>query len=112
LNNQWYTLGYTEKGADTWNQPIIKRRKKGRKEYKKRKRKRKREDTCTIADEQPSTLVSHLSSEKTKPKPLYVCPGCSNHTYSNNMVNIYNISINYRVKSYKMTRGSKRRITE
>jgi hypothetical protein len=33
-------------GGDTWNQPIIK----------KRKRKRKREDTCTIADEQPSTL--------------------------------------------------------
>jgi hypothetical protein len=30
--------------------------KKRKKEYKKRKRKRKREDTCTIADEQPSTL--------------------------------------------------------
>jgi hypothetical protein len=31
--------------------------KKGKKEeYKKRKRKRKREDTCTIANEQPSTL--------------------------------------------------------
>jgi hypothetical protein len=56
--------------------------------------------------------VSHPGSEKTKPKPLYVCPGCSNHTYSNNMVNRYNISINYRVKSYKMTRGSKRKITE
>jgi hypothetical protein len=41
-----------------------------------------------------------------------VCPGCSNHTYSNNMVNRYNISINYRVKSYKMTCGSKRKITE
>jgi hypothetical protein len=26
------------------------------------------------------------------------------------MVNRYNISINYRVKSYKMTRGSKRKI--
>jgi hypothetical protein len=24
--------------------------------------------------------------EKVKPKPLYVCPGCSNHTYSNNMI--------------------------
>jgi hypothetical protein len=33
-----------------------KKREKGIKEYKKRKRKRKREDTCTIADEQPSTL--------------------------------------------------------
>jgi hypothetical protein len=63
---QWYALGYTEKGADTWNRPIIKKRKKERgkrikkekrkKEYKKRKRKRKRKDTCTIADEQPSTL--------------------------------------------------------
>jgi hypothetical protein len=31
------------------------KKKKGKKEYKKR-RKRKREDTCTIADEQPSTL--------------------------------------------------------
>jgi hypothetical protein len=28
------------------------------------------------------------------------------------MVNRYNISINYRVNSYKMTRGSKRKITE
>jgi hypothetical protein len=35
---------------------IIQKREKGIKEYKKRKRKRKREDTCTIADEQPSTL--------------------------------------------------------
>jgi hypothetical protein len=57
-------------------------------------------------------LLSYPGSEKTKPKPLYVCPGCSNHTYSNNMVNRYNISINYRIKSYKMTRGSKRKVTE
>jgi hypothetical protein len=56
--------------------------------------------------------MSHLGSDKMKPKPLYVCPRCSNHTYSNNMVNRYNISINYRVKSYKMTRGSKRKSTE
>jgi hypothetical protein len=56
--------------------------------------------------------VSYPGSEKMKPKPLYVCPGCSNHTYSNNMVNRYNISINYRIKSYKMTRGSKRKVTE
>jgi hypothetical protein len=55
--------GYTEKGADTWNQPIKKgkkntkkEKKKGKKENKKRKRKRKREDTWTIANEQPSTL--------------------------------------------------------
>jgi hypothetical protein len=25
-------------------------------------------------------------SEKTEPKPLYVCPGCSNHMYSNNRI--------------------------
>jgi hypothetical protein len=49
-------------------------------------------------------------SEKTEQKPLYVYPGCSNHTYSNNMVNRYNISINYKQKSYKMTRGSERRL--
>jgi hypothetical protein len=26
-------------------------------------------------------------SEKMETKPPYVCPGCSNHTYSNNMIN-------------------------
>jgi hypothetical protein len=25
-------------------------------------------------------------SERVEPNPLYVCPGCSNHTYSNNMI--------------------------
>jgi hypothetical protein len=57
-------------------------------------------------------VLSYPGSEKTKSKPLYVCLGCSNHTYSNNMVNRYNISIKYRIKSYKMTRGSKRMVTE
>jgi hypothetical protein len=52
--------------------------------------------------------LSHPGSEKTKPKPLYVCPGCLNHTYSKNMVNRYNISINYKIKSYKMTLGLER----
>jgi hypothetical protein len=33
-----------------------KKKRKGKENTKKRKRKRKREDTCTIADEQPSTL--------------------------------------------------------
>jgi hypothetical protein len=56
--------------------------------------------------------LSHPGFEKMKLKPLYVCPGCSNHTYSNNIVNRYNISINYRVKSYKMARGFKRKIIE
>jgi hypothetical protein len=55
--------------------------------------------------------MSHPGSEKMKSKPLYVCPGCSNHMYSNNMVNRYNIPINYMVKSYKMTLGSERKIT-
>jgi hypothetical protein len=57
-------------------------------------------------------LLSHLSFEKMKSKPLYVCPGCSNHTYTNNMINRYNISLNYKVKSYKMTHGPKRKITD
>jgi hypothetical protein len=26
-------------------------------------------------------------SEKTETRPPYVCPGCSNHTYNNNMIN-------------------------
>jgi hypothetical protein len=25
-------------------------------------------------------------SDRVEPKPLYVCLGCSNHTYSNNMI--------------------------
>jgi hypothetical protein len=24
--------------------------------------------------------------EKVEPRPLYVCPGCSNHTYSDNTI--------------------------
>jgi hypothetical protein len=28
-----------------------------------------------------------------KPKSPYVCPGCSNHQYSNNMINRWNVSI-------------------
>jgi hypothetical protein len=38
------------------NKKIEKEKKKGKKNIKKEKRKRKREDTCTIVDEQPSTL--------------------------------------------------------
>jgi hypothetical protein len=55
-------------GGDTWNRPIIKKQKKEKRIQKKKKRKKankrikkgrekeKKEDTCTIADEQPSTL--------------------------------------------------------
>jgi hypothetical protein len=35
-------------------------------------------------------------SEKEGTKPPYVCPGCSNHTHSNNMINRCNV-INKRV---------------
>jgi hypothetical protein len=47
----------------------------------------------------PSPL-SHPCSEKMKLKPLYVCPRCLNHTYSNNMVNKYNISIKLQAKIF------------
>jgi hypothetical protein len=60
--------------------------------------------TCTRA------TLSHPGSEKIKPKALYVYPGCSNRTYGNNMVNRYNISLNYKLKSYKMTLASERRL--
>jgi hypothetical protein len=31
------------------------------------------------------------SSEKVEMKPPYVCPGCLNHTYSNNMINMCHV---------------------
>jgi hypothetical protein len=43
--------------------------------------------------------LSYRSFENMKLKPLYVFSGCSNHTYSNNMVNRYNILINYKLRS-------------
>jgi hypothetical protein len=30
-------------------------------------------------------------SEKEGTKPPYVCPGCSNHTYSNNMITRFHV---------------------
>jgi hypothetical protein len=42
-------------------------------------------------------------SEKTEPEPLYVCPGCSNHTYSNNMIKQMQCSIKKSNISYVMT---------
>jgi hypothetical protein len=41
-------------------------------------------------------------------KPPYVCPGCSNHTHGNNMINrcnVFNITSN---SSYITTRGSEK----
>jgi hypothetical protein len=32
------------------------------------------------------TPLAIHQSEKLEPKPLYVCPGCSLHMYSNNMI--------------------------
>jgi hypothetical protein len=34
----------------------------------------------------PTGFLSHPGSEKTKPKPPYVCLGCSNHIYSKQYV--------------------------
>jgi hypothetical protein len=59
-------------------------------------------------------------SEKEERKPLYVCPGCSNHTYNNNLINRYNISLNLQAKilqnsmwvqnkDYRVAQNSKRR---
>jgi hypothetical protein len=45
-------------------------------------------------------------SEKAGPKPLYMCPGCSNHTYSNNMITDAMFDKNTINISYIMTRGS------
>jgi hypothetical protein len=38
--------------------------------------------------------VSHPGSEKMKPKPLYVCSGCSSHTYDQQ----YGEQIQYLIK--------------
>jgi hypothetical protein len=45
-------------------------------------------------------------SEKTEMKPPYVCPGCSNHTYNNNMINRCHVRSYRVIISYIMTRGS------
>jgi hypothetical protein len=47
-------------------------------------------------------------SEKAESNPLYVCPGCSNHTYSNNMINRCNVRQNRIIISYIMTCGSEK----
>jgi hypothetical protein len=45
-------------------------------------------------------------SEKAETKHPYMCPGCSNHTYNNNMINRCHIQQNRVINSYIMTRGS------
>jgi hypothetical protein len=46
--------------------------------------------------------------EKTELKPIYVCPGCSNHTYSNNMIKQMQCSIKQSNISYIMTHRSEK----
>jgi hypothetical protein len=36
-----------------------------------------------------AVVIPH--SEKEGTKPPYVCPGCSNHTYSNNMITRFHV---------------------
>jgi hypothetical protein len=56
--------------------------------------------------------LSHPSSRKQN-RSLRTCVQDVQITRTaNNMVNRYNISLNYRIQSYKMTCGSKRKITE
>jgi hypothetical protein len=42
--------------------------------------------TCAAPACFPFSVSVVPQSEKVRPKPLYVCPGCSIHTYSNNMI--------------------------
>jgi hypothetical protein len=39
---------------------------------------------CVKVNQMDASVIPR--SEKEGTKPLYVCPGCSNHTYSNNMI--------------------------
>jgi hypothetical protein len=45
--------------------------------------------------------------KKAEMKPPNVCPGCSNHTYNNNMRNRCHVPQYRVINSYIMTRGSK-----
>jgi phosphopantothenoylcysteine synthetase/decarboxylase len=56
--------------------------------------------------------MSHPSSKKMKQKPLFVCPGCSKHMYSNNMVNRYNILIKLQAKILQNDPRVRKKITE
>jgi hypothetical protein len=48
-------------------------------------------------EDHPDTKLSNRNlpviprSEKEGMKPPYVCPGCSNHTYSNNMITRFHV---------------------
>jgi hypothetical protein len=44
-------------------------------------------------------------SKKVETKPPYVCPGCSNHMYNNNMINRWHVQLYRVIISYIMTCG-------
>jgi hypothetical protein len=62
----------------------------------------------TLVDYSVAKKCQQPRSEKMEPRPLYVCPGCSNHTYSNNMIRQMHCLIKQSNTSYIMTRRSKK----
>jgi hypothetical protein len=40
-----------------------------------------------VVREFPDMFLSYPGSKRAESKPLYMCPGCSKHMYSNNMIN-------------------------
>jgi hypothetical protein len=54
------------------------------------------------------SVVVTPRSEKEGTKPPYVCPGCSNHTHGNNMINRCNVIKITSNSSSIMTRGSEK----
>jgi hypothetical protein len=62
----------------------------------------------TDEEHPPSSDTCHTPFREIEMKPPYVCPGCSNHTHGNNMINrcnVFNITSN---SSYITTRGSEK----
>jgi hypothetical protein len=45
--------------------------------------------TTIVAERKNLDVIPHSKKEGTKPP--YVCPGCSNHTYSNNMITRFHV---------------------
>jgi hypothetical protein len=48
-------------------------------------------------------FLSYPGSKRVEPKPPYVCPRCSNHTYSNNIIIRWNVQWQQSNISYIMT---------
>jgi hypothetical protein len=64
-----------------------------------------RKETSKPRDE---AFMSYLISKRVEPKPPYVCPGRSNHTYSNNMIIRWNVQLQQSNICYIMTRRSQK----